>query len=95
MKLTSSEAMVERESPPAPTELPTLCPFDIAVTFDHMLDEDAWRSNLKTLGIDITVVLPASKFDSAISQAARSKELFLRLREGETNKFCSGRKTDT
>ena len=61
--------------------------------FDHVLDEDAWRINLKMLGIDTTDVPPASNSDCATSQAAHSKELFLRLREGE-KKFYHDRKTD-
>ena len=59
-----------------------------------MLDEDAWRTNLKMMGVDITTVPPATIFDSTSSQAARSTELFLRLREGEKKKFYRKEKTD-
>ena len=45
------------------------------------------------LGIGTTDVPPASNSDCATSQAAHSKELFLRLREGE-KKFYHDRKTD-
>ena len=46
--------------------------------------------------IDITIVPPAARLTSSspISQAARSKELFLHLREGEKKKFCHDGKTD-
>ena len=94
VKLTSSEAIAEHEYSHVITKLPTLCLFDITVTFNHMLDEDVWRSDLKTLGIDITIVLPALNFDSVVSQAARSKELFSCLREGEKKKcVVTGRLT--
>ena len=75
VKLTSSDAMVEQEPPEVIPELPRLHPFDISVLFDHMLDEDAWRSDLKMLGIDITIVPPAATLTSSslISQAARTK----------------------
>ena len=51
VKLTSSEAMLEleREPPEVIPELPRLRPFDTSILFDHMLDEDVWRSNLKML----------------------------------------------
>ena len=96
VKLTSSEAMVEQESPEVIPELLRLRSFDISIPFDHMLDEGAWHSDLKMLGIDITIVSPAAKLASfsPISQTARSKELFLRLREGEKKKFCRDSKTD-
>ena len=55
VKLTSSDAMIEREPLEVIPGLPRLRPFDISVLFDHMLDEDAWRSDLKMLGIDITI----------------------------------------
>ena len=58
VKLTSSEAMVEREPPEVIPELPRLRPFDISILFDHMLGEDVWRSDLKMLGIDSTTVPP-------------------------------------
>ena len=58
VKLTSSDAMVEREPPDGILELSRLRPFDIPVLFDHMLDEDVWRSDLKMLGIDITIAPP-------------------------------------
>ena len=54
VKLTSSDTMVEREPPEVIPELPRLRSFDISVLFDHMLDEGAWRSDLKRLGIDTT-----------------------------------------
>ena len=47
VKLVSSETIVEREPPNVVPELPRLRPFDVSVMFDHMLDEDAWRSDLK------------------------------------------------
>ena len=40
VKLTSSDAMVEREPPEVIPELPRLRPFGISVLFDHMFDED-------------------------------------------------------
>ena len=59
VKLTSSEAMVEREPAEVIPELPRLRPFGISILFDHMLDEDAWRSDLKMPGIDITILSPS------------------------------------
>ena len=96
VKLISSETMVEREPPNVLPELPRLRPFDISIMFDHMLDEDAWRSDLKMLGLDITMVPPAKELTSSTSnsQTARSKELYMRLREGEKKKFCRDGKTD-
>ena len=77
-KLTSSESMVEREPPEVIPELPRLRPFDASVLFDHMLDEDARRLDLKMLGIDITIVPSATELTSSspISQTACFKELF-------------------
>ena len=65
--------------------------------FDRMLDEDAdaWRSDLKILGINITMVPPDTELTSSSnSQTARSNELLLRSREGERQKFCRDSKTD-
>ena len=62
VKLTSSDAMVEREPSEVIPELPRLRPFDISVLFNHMLDEGAWRSDLKMLGIGITIVPPTAKY---------------------------------
>jgi hypothetical protein len=96
VKLISSETTVEREPPDVVPELPRLRPFDISVMFDHVLDKDAWRSDLKMLGLDITMVPPAKELTSSSSnsQTARSKELYMRLREGEKKKFCRDSKTD-
>ena len=49
VKLTISEAMVEQEPPNIIPKLPRLRPFDVSVMFDHMLDDDAWSSDLKML----------------------------------------------
>ena len=86
--------MVEREPSEIFPQLPRLRPFDVSVLFDHMLDEDVWRSDLKMLRIDITIVPPTTELKSSISQTARFKELFLRLREGEEKKFCRDGKRD-
>ena len=97
VKLTSSESTVEREPPEVIPKLPCLHPFEVSVLFDHMLDEDAWRSDLKMLGIDITIVPPATEltsFSSPISKTACSQELLLCLGEGEKKKFCRDGKTD-
>ena len=84
VKLTSSESMVEQEPPEVVPELPRLRPLGVSVLFDHMLDEDVWRSDSKNPGIDITIVPPATELTSSspISQTARSQELFSRLRQG-------------
>ena len=55
VKLTSSDTMVEQEPPKVILELPRLRPFDISILFDHVLDKDVWRSDLKMLGIDIAI----------------------------------------
>ena len=89
VKLTNSESTVEREPPENFPELPRLRPFDVSVLFDHMLDEDVWRSDLKMLRIDITIVPPATELKSPISQTARFKKLFLRLREEEKKEVLS------
>ena len=60
-----------------------------------MLHEDAWCSDLKMLGIDITIVPSATELSSSsISQPACSKELFVGRREGKKKKFCRDGKTD-
>ena len=69
-------------------------PFDVSILFDHMLDKYAWRTNLKMIEIDITIVPPATTFNSAPSQAACSKELLFCLREGKKKMFCHKGKTD-
>ena len=46
-------------------------PFDV-----HMLDEDAWHSDLKMLGIDITAVPPVSTFDSVLSPKLLAPESY-------------------
>ena len=48
--------MVDHEPPKTVPELPRLRPFDVSVMPDQMLDEDAWRFDLKMLGIDVTSV---------------------------------------
>ena len=84
INLTSSETMVERERPEVVPGLPRLSPFDVSVMFDNMLDQDPWRSDLKILGIDISIVSPASEPSSSppISQTTRFQGLFLHLKEG-------------
>ena len=76
VKLTRSETMVEQEPPEVVPELPRLRPFDVSVMFDHMLDGNVWRSDFKMLGIDITIVPPATELSSSspISQTACSQE---------------------
>ena len=76
--------MIERKPPNIVPELPILRPCGGSVMFDQMLDKDKWRFDLKMLGINITIVLPATELASSFnSKAAHSKELCLRLREGE------------
>ena len=53
VKLASSESMVEREPPEVVPELPRLRPCDVSVLFDHVLDEDAWRLDLKCWGLTL------------------------------------------
>ena len=95
VKITSSEAMVEREPPEIIPELPRLHPFDVSVIFDHMLNKDAWRSDLKIPEIDITIVPPATELaSSSISRDACPREFGLSLRESEKKNFCCDGKTD-
>ena len=93
VKLTSSEVMVVKEPERVLPELPSLCPFDVAILLDHMLDERAWRTNLEMIGFDFTVISSASKLDLTSSQAARNN-LHMRLKEGEKKRFCRRGKTD-
>ena len=77
VKFTSSEAMAKQE----PQEV---CPnfqecdhyVDISITFDHMLDEDAWCTNLKMLGIDIIVVLQLQTLTPPSHRLLISKNYF-------------------
>ena len=58
VKFASSEAIVERDRTTQGhiPKLSRLRLFDVLVMFDHLLDEDVWRLDLKMLGIDITIV---------------------------------------
>jgi len=68
--------------------LPYLRPFGISVLLDHMLDETAWRSPLKRIGFDVTMITSNTKCKLTSSRIARKNELQLRLRTGEKGTFC-------
>ena len=65
----------------------------MAATFDHLVDETAWRTSLKKLGMDVTLVSSKPKYTTK-TEAAREKEIYLRLRNGEKLKFQRRGKTD-
>jgi hypothetical protein len=56
VRLTSSVTLVEKEPESIIGSAPRLRPFDLAVLFDHLLDETAWHSNLTKLGFDVTMI---------------------------------------
>ena len=94
-KLTCSDVMVEREPPNAVPKFSRLRPLDVSVMFDPMLDKDAWRFNLKLLGIDITVASPAPSSDSTVSQAADPKSYFCVQEKMKRRNFVAmGRRTN-
>ena len=92
VKLISGDTMVCKEKPRVIDKIPTIRPFDLAILFDHMLDETAWRSTLKILGFDV-VVVPSKPTRVTPTRAARKNELKLRLSDGEKGKFCRRGKT--
>ena len=83
--------IVERELPKVIfPKLPRLRLFDVLVMFDHLLDEDVWRLDLKMLGIDITIHSPpatelassfpvshAIHFQDFLSERRREKDVLL------------------
>ena len=94
VKMTSSNAMVDKEPEGMVKPLPYLRPFDISVLLDHMLDETAWRSPLKRIGFDVTMITSNTKCKLTSSRIARKNELQLRLRTGEKGKCCRTGKSD-
>lgn len=86
VKLTSSDKNVVMERLGVVKALPQTRPFDISVLFDHMLDERAWKTPLTELGFDVTFISSKPSF-STRTTAARKKEIYLRLRDGEKKKF--------
>ena len=85
VKLTRSESTVEREPPEVVSELSRGRPLDVSVMCDHILDQAAWRSDLKMPGTGSITVPPATALaaSSPISPTARSQEVFSRRREGK------------
>ena len=93
VKLTSTPKNVLRERPGVIKAIPNSRPFDLSVLFDHLLDEQAWRTDLTELGFDV-IVVPSIPSRSTRTQAARKNEIKLRLRDGEKRKFHRRGKTD-
>ena len=94
VKFTSSEVMVEKEPERVLPELPSLSPFDVAVTLDHMLNKQTWQTDLKMIGFDFTVISSTSKLGLTPSSQTSRNNLHLRLKEGDKKKFCRRGKTD-
>jgi hypothetical protein len=92
VKLISGNTMMDCERPRVIDKIPTIRPFDFSILFDHMLDESAWRSPLKMLGFDV-VCVGSKPARITPTEAARKKEIKLRLRDGEKGKFCRKGKT--
>ena len=94
VKLTSTATTsIQKEPPRQVLALPGLRPFDMAAVFNHLMDETAWRMSLFKLGMDVTFFTFKPQFLTD-TQAARKKEVYLRLRKGEKMKFRRHGKTD-
>ena len=65
----------------------------MAASFDQLMDETTWRTSLTKLGMDVTMVSSKPLY-STMTEAAREKEIHLRLRNGEKLKFQRRGKTD-
>ena len=78
----NSKVMVEKEPKRVLPKLPLLRPFDVAVMLDHMLDKRAWRTDLKMIGFDFTVISSTSKLGLTPSSQTTRNNFHLRLKEG-------------
>ena len=91
--LIDAAAAVDKEPAHIVPELPASRPFDLSVTLAHHLGVRTWRTPIFRIGFDVTVVgaRPLAQTRNLPlltgSQAARNKELKLRLRAGERKKF--------
>ena len=94
VKMTSNNAIVDKEPEGMTKLLPLLCPFDISILLDHVLDKTARRSPLKRIGFDVTMITSNTKCKLTSSRIARKNELQLRLRTGEKGNFCRTGKSD-
>lgn len=93
-KLISSPADVEKEPKKVIDLLPRSRPFDLAVTFNHLLEETAWRTPLYKLGFDVVTIPSKPRLKPKTIAAQSIKEIKLRLRDGEKAKFQRRGKTD-
>ena len=96
VKLTSSKAMYGRTKTTRDNSWTAQIALVWRLIFDHMLDEDAWRSDWNMLEIYITIVPPQqnSLLLLPYPRLLASKNYCLRLREEEKKKFCRDGKTD-
>lgn len=92
VNMIEQNSSVEREPEGLLTRVPSLRPFDLAVNLDHLISDSPWRSKLRYLGFDVTVISSAASSSSA-SQTARKHESIRRLRDAEKEKFCRERHT--
>ena len=94
VRMISTPTAVEKELPNLLRILPTLCPFDLSVKLDHLLDDSMWRSPLNHLGFDVYVI-SSNASSSTKLRTNKKKESEICLRDAERKKFCRrGHTTD-
>ena len=80
--------MVLKESTNIFDGLPNLCPFNVSFIPGHTASNNAWRTPLAQIGIDVTLINAYFKPKCLTpSLAARKKDYIFSLREGERLKF--------
>ena len=86
--------VIYTESPHIIDLLPNLHHFDIAILFNHALDETTWRCPLKMLRFLVVCIASKPNTKSFTKTAAACKnEIKLRLSDGEKGKLCRKGKT--
>jgi len=93
VRMISTPTAVEKELPNLLRILPTLCPFDLSVKLDHLLDDSMWRSPLNHLGFDVYVI-SSNASSSTKLQTSKKKKSEICLRDAEREKFCRRGHTD-
>jgi len=87
VRMIDSKTAVDTELEGYLDRAPNLRPFDLYVTLDHLISDSPWKTPLRLLGFDVTVI-PSAASSSSTSQSARKHESIRRLRDAEQMKLC-------
>ncbi len=87
VRLIHTPTAVTDETPRILPSLPRLRPFDLSVKLDQLLMDKSWRCPLNYIGFDVYCI--SSMISSSHrSQQNQNKASFIRLQDGEKEKFC-------